>query len=128
MVGEPAVGYVMGATFIVVALALWLFPMTVAHGLLAQVPPDDPLSVNSRELVGVALVVTGILLLALELPTLLWYIARWFLMQVNVKYITEFPLEVNAQIIVTVIQVAAGTVLIARPSQIAKWIAPRLRG
>ncbi len=128
MVGGPTVSYIQGATFAVVALALWLFPMTLAHRLLARVPPDDPISVTSRELLQVALVVTGILLLALKLPALLWYFARWFLIQVNDKYLTETPLEVNAQIIVTAIQVAAGIALIAMPSQVAKWMAPRLRG
>jgi hypothetical protein len=126
--GGPAVSYVLGATFIVVALALWLFPMTIAHQLLARVPPDDPLSANSRELVHLAVVVTGMLLLALKVPALLWYFARWFLIQVSDKYDTETPLAVNAQVLVTTVQVAVGIAFVAKPSQIARWIVPRLRG
>src|SRR6266540_5724837 len=68
------VPYVISAVLFVVALALWFFPMVVAHKLVPRTHFDNVLRIPAEEVAVVACVVLGLwVLVARALPPLTQY-------------------------------------------------------
>ena len=120
-------GYVLGGFFVGVAVLLWFFPMTVANKLLPRGRDEADVTNKPEELVRVALIVTGVVLIAVRGPRLLWYVLRWFLIRVSGIQHSDMDIEVNAEVLVTLAQVIGGFILMLRANAVATWMTPKKR-
>jgi hypothetical protein len=116
--------YALGGFFVGVAVLLWFFPMTVAHRLMPRGDGEANVTDKPKELVMVALIVTGIALIAVRGPHLLWYVLRWFLVRVSGIDYLGTPIAVTAELLVTLAQVVGGFVLVSRAAVLGAWMTP----
>ena len=119
--------YFLGGFFVGVAVLLWFFPLTVANKLLPRGGDEPRITDKPEELVQVALIVAGIVLVAVRGPRFLWYVLRWFLIRVSGIQHSEMDIEVNAEVLVTLAQVIGGFILVLKANAVATWITPKRR-
>ena len=67
-------GLVTGIVYLVAAVLLWSFPLTVANRLLPRTRHEDPLSLRAHELARVGCAVLGLWLFAQALPALIRFL------------------------------------------------------
>lgn len=58
------VPYSIAGIYLVVALVCWIFPMTIAHGLVPRTRSQEVLTLPLRQVVPVACIVVGLLVIA----------------------------------------------------------------
>ena len=74
-----ALAYAIGAGYVLAALLLWFFPMTVAHRLVPRTRFEDKLASSAPELARVGLCLLGLWLLMKYAPALVSFFFRAFL-------------------------------------------------
>ena len=123
----PHVGYILGAIFVVTALALWMFPVTISHKLLPKAGSDEPLCTGSSQLTQAALLVAGVILVVVEGPDALWRISHWILMAANGSSEYEVPAGVIVSAAIGIVKALVGVLLVVRTGPIMRWLSNHRR-
>jgi hypothetical protein len=123
--GLASVGYAIGAAYLAGALALWFFPMFVAHKLLPRTQFENRLSFQAHELARVGCSLFGLWLFAKTLPTVAWFIFRSFLFIEASSSFSAISTEAKLELAVSVFELAVGLLLIAKAGVFARIVIPK---
>jgi hypothetical protein len=120
---EPSNSYLVSAAVVLgIAVALWLFPMFVAHKLIPRTQFDNVLRVPASEAAMVACVVLGLWLFAAHvLPSLAYYISLAVLINAQGKPLTSSVDFTFVRIGAAAIELAVAAVLCFKAHAISKF-------
>jgi hypothetical protein len=106
----------------VVALLLWLFPMTVAHRIIPRTKFDDTLSVPAFEAARVGCALLGLWFLLSYAPSLLGFLIRALLAPSSASFFAELELDTKVDLAVYLLEVVVAFVLIVRAASFASLV------
>jgi hypothetical protein len=119
-------GIGVGGLYFVVALTIWLYPLTIARWLLPKSNAERTISVRIVEVAHIALVLLGLWILANSMPTLVWYIFRTIIVArtYNGPGIWDLEPDVKADIASSIVSIAIALTLVLKSAVIAKHFCP----
>lgn len=119
--GAPrGLGMAMGAAYLLVAVVLWLLPMTVAHRLLPRTSHGNVISVGGFEIARVGACLLGLWLAIKTLPTAAWYVFRMVAVTTLTPAIEAFNVEAKVDMAVIIFQLALAAMLIVKSESFAR--------
>jgi hypothetical protein len=120
------VPYVISAVLFAVALALWFFPMVVAHKLVPRTHFDNVLHIPAEEVTVVACVVLGLwVFVARALPLLTQYFSVIALLIKNNQPISAIGDGYSARLIEGLVDLAVASLLTFKARAIATYFLRR---
>jgi len=125
--GGATVAFAIGGAYLVCALALWLFPMVVAHAVLPRTRFENRLSLNAHELARVGASLVGLWLLARALPSLVWFVLRSFLFLEGGSSFASLGSEAKLDLGVAAFEVAFAAFLITKSNVFAGIVVPEAK-
>ncbi len=114
--------YLIGATFFVVAILLWLFPMVVAHRLIPKTTFDDALTASTSEVAKVGCCLLGLWLLIKSGPALASFLFRGFLVAGEGALFSSLNVDQKLDLAVLVVETAIAILLVTRASIVASLL------
>jgi hypothetical protein len=126
-VSGAAVAYVIGGAYLFGALALWFFPMVVAHTVLPRTKFENRLSLNAHELARVGSSLIGLWLFAKALPSLVWFVLRSFLFMEAGSSFSSLSGEAKLDLAVAVFELVFAAFLIAKSGVFAAVAVPEAK-
>jgi hypothetical protein len=116
------VPYVISAVLFIFALALWLFPMAVAHKLVPRTHFDNVLRVPAQEVAVVACVILGLwVFVARALPSLTQYVSVAALLIKNNQSISVMGDGYFARMVEGLVELAVASLLTFKARAIATY-------
>jgi drug/metabolite transporter (DMT)-like permease len=115
---------IMGAVLLLVAIVLWVFPLTISRRILPRAESDHGIQANSGELAKVAVGLFGLWLVAISGRTLLWYVTRLLLFTdpTSGPLVSQRSPEVKADLFMGCAEIVLGFAIIKQSGAIARWI------
>jgi hypothetical protein len=125
-IGEAAsfLPYLLPALPLVVAVLLWLFPMTVADKLVPRVRDTNTVRAPARELTAVASVIIGLWVLIGTLPLLVTTLGLVFVSDQNLMNAVYFTPERKLTLLGVVLQWGLALFLVFKPWSVAGKVFP----
>jgi len=110
---KTLVPYIISGILVIFAIALWLFPMAVAHKLIPRSQIDNTLSVSAHEAAVVVCIALGLwLFVAKSLPLLTQYISVAALVNNNNQSLAiEMGASYNTRLILGLVELVASVIL-----------------
>ena len=117
-----AVAYALGGAYLLGAIALWFFPMFVAHRLLPKTSHGNCLRVPAFDLARVGCGLIGLWLMAKALPTIVWLLFRSFLIVEAGSTFSSLPPEAKLDVSVAFFGMLFAFLLIVKSSLFARTV------
>lgn len=118
--------YAVGGAYLAGAIALWMFPMFVAHKLLPRTAHTNVLNVQAHDLGRVGSALIGLWFFARALPTVVWLVFRSLLFVDAGSSFAALPIESKLDIAVAAFELVFGAVLIAKAGVFAGLVVPKV--
>ena len=106
--------YLIGITYLVAAILLWLFPMWIAHKLLPRTQFQNKLQINNLEAAKVGCGLIGLWVLSQILPTMVWYLFRAFLIASNESFFSSLNADAKLDLATSIAETIFSLFLIVR--------------
>jgi len=115
--------YLFAALFLVVAVLLWMFPMTVGHRLVPRTQFDNTLQTPAHDLLVVACVVLGMwVLVGGAIPQIAYYISILAIWVASGQSITTLEPSRHVNFVVALVELGIGCFLIFRARRFAGYV------
>jgi hypothetical protein len=114
--------YVIGALYFLVAIALWVFPMTVAHRVVPRTRDNQSLKTSAFDAARVGVALLGLWLLIQAVPSLVLFLLNTFLFAGSGSIFGAMSAEGRIQIVVHALNAAVALVLLLRAEAVARFI------
>lgn len=119
--------YVFSALFLLVAIALWLFPMVVAHKLVPRTKFDNVLHVPAQEIIVIACIVLGLWVLVVRaVPAIAYYVTVTIYWSTNGQSVSALDQSVHFGFVLGLVQLAMALFLLFKARSISAFIRHRL--
>jgi hypothetical protein len=126
LAGSLWLQYSVPGIYWVAAVALWFFPMSIAHRLLPRTRFEDRMALPAEKVLVVACVVLGLLVLLLRaLPALVTWMSLAALWLANGQTLAAMGPERHLRLLEGLVQLAVGFVFVLKAHAIAARILPR---
>ena len=114
--------YVIGALYFFVAIALWLFPMTVAHRIVPKTRDTPSLRTSAFDAARVGVALLGLWLLIQSVPSLVLFLINTYLFAGSGSIFGAMSAAGKMQIVVHAVNVLVALVLLLRAEAAARFI------
>ena len=109
----------------IAAVALWFFPMSIAHRLLPRTRFEDRMALPARQVLVVACVILGLVVVTLRaLPTLTAWLSEAMLWIAAGQPLSAMAPGRHADLLDGLLQLAAGVLLVAKARPLAAHLLP----
>jgi hypothetical protein len=116
------VSYAVGALYVLVAIGLWVFPMSVAHKLLPRTAHANRLELPGFELARVGVGLLGLWVVAKALPTLVWVLFRAFLFVDVGSTFSALTPDMKLEVGVAAFELLLGVVFVVQSGGLARAV------
>jgi nitric oxide reductase large subunit len=117
--------YAIGGVYLLAALALWTFPMVVAHRLLPRTAHTNVLWFRAHELARVGCALLGLWMLSRSLPAVVALLFRSFALSGDRSMFSTMLQDAQIDIAVSVFNCAFAVLIIMRSRSFASLIVPK---
>jgi len=117
--------YAMGASYILAALLLWIFPMFVAHKILPRTNHTNTLNVSGFNLAQAGVGLLGLWLTAKALPSISWVVFRAFITVDMGSTFSALAPEMKLEFGVAILEALLGVFFVAKSDVLARAIMRR---
>jgi hypothetical protein len=124
IVSDAAFSLPMGAgiAYLLVSLALWFFPMVIAHKLVPKTNHTNTLTSSAIELARVGCCLLGLWLMTIAVPALFWYVFRAVLGTQVGPFFSGMDVEQKTDFAIRLLEIAIALFLIVRSGVVARLI------
>jgi hypothetical protein len=119
--GAP-VAYSLGVIYLVVAIFLWAFPMTVAHKLVPRTQFTEPLRVAAFDAARVGCALLGLWLLIRSGPGLVSLVFRAYVVSGSGPVFSGLTSDQKLDIGIYVLEILIAVVLLVRSASFARFV------
>jgi len=117
------VPYAASAIYLVAALVLWYFPLSVGHTLVPRTRFENKLSLPLNQFVVVASVILGMFVIVVEaLPPVTSYLSVAAFWVGGGQKLSTLDASRHIDGLVGFAQLAAGIFLVSRPTKVSQWV------
>ena len=116
------VAYALGSGYLLGALLLWFFPMLVSHKLLPRTQHTNALTFQAHELARVGCSLLGLWLFAKELPTLVWFLFRSFLITEATSSYSALAPEMKLEVAIALFECVFAAIVIIKSAAFARFV------
>lgn len=119
---STTVSYAVGGLYVLVAVILWLFPMSVAHKLLPRTSHTNTLALPGSGLARTGVGLLGLWLVAKALPSVVWVLFRAYLYVEAGSSFSALTPELKLEVSVSTFEVLLGVFIIMQSAALARAI------
>ena len=114
------VSYLIGALYLLAALLLWLFPMSVAHKLVARTNFDNRLNVPAVEAARVGCCLLGLWILSRTVPYFVSFFFRAYLISGSGSYFNSLTQDAKVDLVSVLVELLIAIALITASGNLAR--------
>ncbi len=118
--------YVVAGLYLLAALPLWFFPMSVAHKLLPRTSSQDTMRLPARDAITIGCAILGLWVIVMQaLPSLSWYAVLAAFWLASGEPISSMEQSRHVELITGLVSLVVGLLLVTKAARIGAFILSR---